>query len=61
MFFDLGTVLGLLQTQGADENALVGHGGRHPFELGQAAVRTDQAFENGWRVESGWVEMLEGR
>lgn len=57
--FDFGTVLGLLQAQGTEQDVLVGHGGRHALELGKRAVGSHQLLEDGRGVEAGRVEVLQ--
>ena len=56
---DLRAVLGLLQAQGVDQNALIGDGRRNALELGQRTAAAGQLFEDGGRVEAGDVQLFE--
>lgn len=56
---DLRAVLGFLQAQGIDQDALVGNGGRNPLELRQPAAAAGQLLEDGGRVEAGSVQLSE--
>jgi hypothetical protein len=53
---DLGAVLGLLQPQGVDQDALVGNGCRNALEFGQRTAAAGQLLEDGRRVEAPSVE-----
>ena len=43
---DLGAVLGLLQHERVDQDALIGHGHGHALELDQLSMRRDQLLQD---------------
>ena len=58
---DRGTVLGFLQAQRVDQDALIGDRGRDALEFGQLAAGAGQLLEDGGRLEAGWGERWSGR
>ena len=56
---DLRAVLGLLQAQRVDQDALVGNGRRNALEFRQPAAAAGQLLEDGGRVKAGGVHLFE--